>query len=351
MFDDGRGIPAGYEIAKEQIALSSMRPQVMPSLKGAKLSVGTDGTKMTVSSKNVEFEFDKDAGIVTSYKVKGRQYINDGFGLQPNFWRGPTDNDYGNGAPLREDVWKRASKDFSVKDASISVDADTAKIDIDYLLPSGNIYNICYRIYPSGVVKADVHFAAAKDAPELPRLGVRFRMPQAMERVEYYGRGPCENYIDRKASSKVGVHVTTASNMYFPYVRPQENGHHTDTRWLSLTDNSGHGLKILADSLIEFNALRNTVEDFDSEEAVQHPYNWPNRSAEEIASRDEKTVKSVLRRMHHINDIVPRDFVEVCIDFVHQGVGGYDSWGAWPEKRHLVRSDRDYRSGFTIVPM
>lgn len=351
MFDDGRGIPAGYEIAKEQIALSLMRPQEMPSLKGTKLSVGTDGTKMTVSSKNVEFEFDKDAGIVTSYKVKGRQYINGGFGLQPNFWRGPTDNDYGNGAPLREDVWKRASKDFSVKDASISVDADTAKIDIDYLLPSGNIYNICYRIYPSGVVKADVHFAAAKDAPELPRLGMRFRMPQAMECVEYYGRGPCENYIDRKASSKVGVYVTTASNMYFPYVRPQENGHHTDTRWLSLTDNSGHGLKILADSLIEFNALRNTVEDFDSEEAVQHPYNWPNRSAEEIASRDEKAVKSVLRRMHHINDIVPRDFVEVCIDFVHQGVGGYDSWGAWPEKRHLVRSDRDYRSGFTIVPM
>ena len=211
--------------------------------------------------------------------------------MQPNFWRGPTDNDYGNGAPLREDVWKRASKDFSVKDASISVDADTAKIDIDYLLPSGNIYNICYRIYPSGVVKADVHFAAAKDAPELPRLGMRFRMPQAMECVEYYGRGPCENYIDRKASSKVGVYVTTASNMYFPYVRPQENGHHTDTRWLSLTDNSGHGLKILADSLIEFNALRNTVEDFDSEEAVQHPYNWPNRSAEEIASRDEKAVK------------------------------------------------------------
>ena len=98
MFDDGRGIPAGYEIAKEQIALSSMRPQEMPSLKEQNFQLRTDGTKMTVSSKNAEFEFDKDAGIVTSYKVKGRQYINGGFGLQPNFWRGPTDNDYGNGA-------------------------------------------------------------------------------------------------------------------------------------------------------------------------------------------------------------------------------------------------------------
>ena len=109
--------------------------------------------------------------------------------------------------------------------------------------------------------------------------------------------------------------------MYFNYVRPQENGHHTDTRWIALSPDKGSGLAIVADSLGGFNALRNSIEDFDSEEALPHPYQWNNFSPEEVANHDEQAARNVLRRMHHVNDITPRDFVEVCVDMKQQGVG------------------------------
>ena len=107
----------------------------------------------------------------------------------------------------------------------------------------------------------------------------------------------------------------------------------------------------VADSLIGFNALRNSIEDFDSEEALPHPYQWNNFSPEEVANHDENAARNVLRRMHHVNDITPRDFVEVCVDMKQQGVGGYDSWGARPEPFHQIPANRDYQWGFTLVPV
>ena len=172
-----------------------------------------------------------------------------------------------------------------------------------------------------------------------------------MNNVQYFGRGPEENYIDRNHGTLVGVYKTTADKMYFNYVRPQENGHRTDTRWIALSPDKGNGLAIVADTLIGFNALRNSIEDFDSEEALPHPYQWNNFSPEEVANHDEKAARNVLRRMHHVNDITPRDFVEVCVDMKQQGVGGYDSWGARPEPFHQIPANREYNWGFTLVPV
>ena len=185
---------------------------------------------------------------------------------------------------------------------------------------------------------------------EVPRIGVRFRLPASMERVTYFGRGPEENYIDRCAGTKIGEYHTTASDLYFAYVRPQENGHRTDVRRLSLVTKGGKGLTVVSDSVFEFNALRNPIEDFDSEESVQHPYQWQNYSQQEIDQRDEAKACNVLRRMHHVNDIVPADFVEVCLDWRQQGVGGYDSWGARPEEKHQIPANRTYQWGFTLIP-
>ena len=138
--------------------------------------------------------------------------------------------------------------------------------------------------------------------------------------------------------------------MYFPYVRPQENGHHTDTRWQSLYSDGKTCLSIVADSLVEFNALRNSVEDFDDEEQTTLPRQWTNFTPEQIANHNEEEAKNVLRRQHHINDVVPRNFVEVCVDYKQQGVGGYDSWGARPEPRYSLPANRDYQWGFTLIP-
>ena len=102
---------------------------------------------------------------------------------------------------------------------------------------------------------------------------------------------------------------------------------------------------------MEFNALRNAIEDFDAEEQHHLPRQWSNFTPEQVANHDEAAARDVLRRQHHINDVEPRDFVEVCLDLRQQGVGGYDSWGALPEPFHTLPADREYRWGFTLVPL
>ena len=372
------GVPVGWEIAHEQFRLPIDPLAVKLATGGPALKVTTEGDDLVASSGRVKFVFNKATGMVTSYQVKGKEYFQDGFGIQPNFWRAPTDNDYGNGAPKRLQVWKQASEAFNVVEASIDMDGKDALIKADYLLPAGNLYRMTYRVHPSGAVKVDAVFTStemseaeievseatrtatftpgnykAREAAaklEVPRIGVRFRLPAAMDQVTYLGRGPQENYCDRNNGTLVDVYKATAEEMYFPYVRPQENGHHTDTRWLTLDQKGGRGLTVRADSLIEFNALRNSVEDFDSEEAKNRPYQWSNFTPEEVANHDEIKAKNVLRRMHHINDVTPRNFVEVCVDLRQQGVGGYDSWGSRPEPEYTLPANREYRWGFTLIP-
>lgn len=372
-------IPAGHDIAYEQFRLPiEPLPREAFVTNGPALKTETEGENLIVNSSKVNFVFDKATGLVTSYKVNGTEYFKDGFGIQPNFWRAPNDNDYGNGAPKRLQIWKQSSKNFKVADASIVMDNKVAVLTANYLLAAGNLYIVTYKIYPSGVVKVDARFtsadmqvaesevseatrtatftpgndAARKAAAKLnvPRIGVRFRLPAEMNVVEYFGRGPEENYIDRNAGTLIGLYKTTADKMYYNYVRPQENGHHTDTRWLSLSKKGGKGLTIVADSIIGFNALRNSIEDFDSEEALPHPRQWNNFSPEEIANHDEEAARNVLRRMHHVNDITPRDFVEVCVDMKQQGVAGYNSWGARPEPGYTIPANQEYNWGFTLIP-
>lgn len=343
-------ISIGHEIAYDQFRLPIQTNKGTYNANGPSLKTTVKGNDLIVSSSKVDFVFDKKSGMVTSYKVDGVEYFKDGFGIQPNFWRAPNDNDYGNGAPKRLQVWKQSSKNFNIKDAHLTTIEKNVLLNATYLLPAGNLYVVTYKIYPNGTVNVKSKFTST-DMVEVPRIGVRFHLPGQMNNVQYFGRGPEENYIDRNKGTLVGVYKTTADKMYFNYVRPQENGHHTDTRWLALSPAKGAGLAIIADSLIGFNALRNSVEDFDSEEALPHPYQWSNFTPEEVANHDEKAARNVLRRMHHINDIIPKDFVEVCLDMKQQGVGGYDSWGSHPELFHQIPANREYNWGFTLVPV
>lgn len=370
-------VPVGYKLAHEQFRLPIEPVARTFATDGPALKCSTDGNLLKVSSSRLNFVFDKESGIVTSYKVKGTEYFDKGFGIQPNFWRAPNDNDYGSQEPKRLQIWKQSSKDFRVVEATLDMDGKDAVLKATYLLAAGNLYIATYRIHPSGVVKADYTFtstemeanktelseatlmatftpgndALRKESSKLvvPRIGIRFRLPVHMNQVTYFGRGPEENYIDRNNGTLVDLYKNTADNMYFPYIRPQENGHHTDTRWMSL-GKKGKGLTIYADNTIGFNALRNSVEDFDGEEATHRDYQWNNRDAEEL-KHDVATAKNIKPRQTHINDITPRDFVEVCVDMKQMGVGGYDSWGAIPDPQYLLPANKEYQWGFTIVPM
>ena len=211
-------IPIGHEIACDQFRLPIESPKKAFKTSGPKLTVSTNGDNLSASSSKVNFVFNRKTGIVTSYKVDGTEYFSEGFGIQPNFWRAPTDNDYGNGMPKRLQVWKESSKNFNVTDATVTMDGNNAVVNVNYLLPAGNLYIVNYTIYPSGAVNVAARFtstdmdaaqtevseatrtatftpgrdAARKEASKLnvPRIGVRFRLPASMNQVEYFGRGP-----------------------------------------------------------------------------------------------------------------------------------------------------------------
>ena len=373
-------IPAGHEIASEQFRLPIEPLAIAEHKASGKTNVTTEGDEVKVSSSKMQFVFNKKSGLVTSYKVNGTEYFSGGFGIQPNFWRAPNDNDYGNGQPKREQIWKQSSKNFQVVDVITLSEGNNTILTANYLLTAGNLYIVKYTIYPDGVVHSDITFTstemeegktevseatlmatfspgqeeARRAASKLvvPRIGVRFRLPADMNQVEYFGRGPGENYVDRQAGSFVDLYRTTADAMYTNnYVRPQENGHRTDTRWVTLSRKNGKGLKIVADQTIGFNALRNSVEDFDSEETINRPRQWNNFTPEEITNRTEEKAKNVLRRMTHVNDITPRNFVEVCIDMKQQGVAGFDSWGDRPLPEHSLPANQEYHWGFTLIPI
>ena len=373
-------IPAGHEIASEQFRLPIEPLAIAEHKASGKTNVTTEGDEVKVSSSKMQFVFNKKSGLVTSYKVNGTEYFSGGFGIQPNFWRAPNDNDYGNGQPKREQIWKQSSKNFQVVDVITLSEGNNTILTANYLLTAGNLYIVKYTIYPDGVVHSDITFTstemeegktevseatlmatfspgqeeARRAASKLvvPRIGVRFHLPADMNQVEYFGRGPGENYVDRQTGSFVDLYRTTADAMYTNnYVRPQENGHRTDTRWVTLSRKNGKGLKIVADQTIGFNALRNSVEDFDSEETINRPRQWNNFTPEEITNRTEEKAKNVLRRMTHVNDITPRNFVEVCIDMKQQGVAGFDSWGDRPLPEHSLPANQEYHWGFTLIPM
>ncbi len=348
-------LPAGHILASEQFTLRHNTGKVPASASSAAIvSTGCKvlDTSVVLSTGKVSVTIDKQTGIVRSYQSGGKEYIHDGFGIQPNFWRAPNDNDYGNGNPQRLQVWKSQSRSHASWLTGIIPDSKSCRVSVTYTYPTGNKLHVSYSLHTDGRLHVQQEFVAGgKAKPELPRLGVRFRIPSEYNQVRYFGRGPGENYIDRYQGSKAGLYSTTAEQMYFPYVRPQENGHRTDTRWIELTNAGGKGIRIEADSLLGFNALRNSVEDFDSEEARRRAYQWQNYSKAEILSRDTLQARNVLRRMHHTNDIVYRNFVELCLDLKQQGVGGFDSWGAPVQPAFTLPANRNYRWGFTIQPL
>jgi len=379
-------IPAGHIVATEQFKLpvSLAKEAYLEAYNYSKIKIKKSANETLVYSDKVEFHFDQNKGVVTSYKVEGKEYFAENFGIQPNFWRGPTDNDYGSSMPYRLQVWKESSKNFKITSVKTDIKNNIAVITAAYRLPIGNEYIIQYRIYPSGIVNVKAHFTSTKikenatsktesealatfspsavearkdTALMVPRIGVRFRLPVEMNKITYFGKGPGENYLDRSDGSMVGKYETTAEAMYFPYVRPQENGHRTDTRWLSLSD-KGKELLIVADNTIEFNALRNSVEDFDSEENKNRPYQWNNYYPDEVSDKTKElkrkrwdSPENRMPRHTHINDIKPQNFVEVCLDMKQQGVAGYDSWGDRPLPQYSIPANADYDWGFTLIPI
>lgn len=295
-------------VACDEYLLKDTSVPVVHKAKG-ELSYTEGDTRIVVRGKKVELVFDKTSCSVTSWQVNGADAVLPDFGVQPNFWRAPTDNDYGNRAPKRLQQFRKVPVPTSVR-ARKNEDG-TVVIAVK---GSGVRAEESWTVFPDGSLKVDVT-TAPSERMEIPRLGIRFRV--ADDAFTYFGKGPVENYSDRASGASKRIWKSSAREEYFPYVRPQETGHHTATSWLKIGR-----LTVRSTGEFEFNALRQTVEDLDG---------------------------GLDKSQTHISDVPVRDFTEVCIDYGMTGVGGYDSWGSRPEKARTLWADESYTYSFTLV--
>lgn len=322
-------LPKGWEIASQQLKLPvDGTSAAFDTAKTGKVTY-TEGNTIDIKGKGFSLAIDAQSGVITSFKARGRELLLNGFGPRPAFWRGATDNDYGWRMPRIARLWKMASEQVTVASSvKTSQLGDAVQIEVIYQLDSlQSTWQTLYTVMGNGRIKIDNNLVTkGENVPLIPRVGMKMQLPSTLSQVEYFGRGPWENYVDRNASTFVGRYKTSVADMYVPYIRPQENGHRTDVRWLALSRKDGSGLMVVADSLIEFNASNNPVEDFDA---------GPNKD----------------RNLLHTNDIKPRDMVELHIDYRMMGVAGDDSWGAMPHEPYLVRpSAEGHRYSFTLIP-
>ncbi len=318
--------PRGHEIAAEQFKLPFGAPPISvekESLPPLKKSESTG--EVVLSGPDFRVTFSKTSGLLTSYVFKGCELIK--HAPEPNFWRAPTDNDFGNGMEKRCDVWRKASLRRTLVNFSVGeLGGSEVRVVSDFDLPDADSkHRISYLVLRDGDIKVENSiFIGQKKLPELPRFGMRLGVPDAFEQVEWYGRGPHENYCDRKTSAFVGHYKSTAREQFVPYVSPQENGYKTDVRWVVLSDAEGNGLAVMAGvgNLLGMSALRYTVEDLTQEK----------------------------RGTRHPVDLVERDFVELNVDLKQMGVGGDDSWGARPHPQYTLPA-QDYSFQFLLLPL
>lgn len=344
-----RMIPAGWIVAHDAFELQKAVRTDYAAKASGDLDVEEDNYMIKVKGKKVEFEFFKTAGMVTSYKYNGREIFapmksDDKYagGFRPSFWRASTDNDFGNGAPNRCEEWLKASYVHYVVATRVKTGDNGVTIAVDYKLPYRAMLTVEYIVNSAGFVTVNSKFKGGRGEklPELPRLGLEFRLPRSMEAFSYYGRGPEENYWDRNNGTLSGLYHTTASAEHYPYVRPQETGHHTDVEWLEFK-----GLKIVAGDKMEFNVLCNGIEEYDPALNTKRDYQWRR-----FFEGDTDTQGG--RRQMHTNDIdtAKNDYIVVNLDYRQTGVGGYDSWGSLPEPECRLRTDGNYEWSFTMIP-
>lgn len=318
-------IPADFEMAMEQFKIGDFDYFGKKEDPEGKLQIKKNDEKITFSTETTEGVFDLKEGQLSEYHVKGDSESVISQFPQPYFWRAPTDNDFGNNMPRKLALWKKASENNKIKNVEVgNKTAEGLPISVNYqLLDITEVsYQVKYLIQPNGDIKITAAInMTGKDLPEMPRFGMRMVLPGDFDRVDYYGRGPWENYSDRNTASFVGKYQDEVENMYtWTYIRPQEAGYRTDVRWLKLTDENGQGLLIRGEQPLGFSAL-----------------NIP----------EEQLDPGMQKAQRHPTDLKPEDKVFLHVDLKQRGLGGDNSWGAYPHEKYRLES-KEYEYSYTI---
>lgn len=293
--------------------------------KKMKLAAKKDNV-VAVTTPNLTFKLDRTTGLISEYAYNGKSMLGEGGTLKPNFWRAPTDNDMGANLQKKFKVWKNPQMNLKNIDVKKDKKANTVTIVTSFDMPEvqGQM-DITYLVFANtGAVKVTEDFKATEGAKvsDMFRFGMLLQMPYSMEKSTYYGRGPIENYSDRKDCMRIAIYNDDADNQYFPYIRPQESGTKSDIRWWKQTDATGLGLQVKSCAPFYASALH-----FDTEE---------------LDDGDEK-------EQRHSFDLKKSKFTNLFLDAAHMGVGGENSWGAWPlEKYRIHYGNKTFN--FVLIP-
>ena len=327
-------IPAGHIVAKDQLVLNEYKAPAMTLQNVTDMNIQTalpriddaNSQCVMIEGENFNIQFAKADGFMDKYMVDGLDMIKEGAKLTPNFWRAPTDNDFGAGLQQKYAVWKNPK--FKLVSLKSEMKDGLAVVSAEYEMPSvsaGTKLQLTYEINNRGAVKVNQKLVAEKGAKvsNIFRFGMKMVMPKSFENISYYGRGPIENYIDRKWATELGVYNQTVTDQFYAYIRPQENGNKTDIRWWKQLNEAGRGLQFVAEAPFSASALHYTIESLDS--------GWE-------------------KKQEHSNEVEPADLTNFLIDKVQMGLGCVDSWGAIPREEYMLPYG-DYEFTFIMQPI
>ncbi len=311
-----------YVVSFEQLALDWSQPgDPSPHVSSDSSKAHTEDGLTTVTTRRGAVVFDDKSGRLVSYEIDGVGMLASPLSL--NFWRAPIDNDRGNREFPKLQPWEAAGPESIVTSRQLTREGKATLLSYDLAVPVGETSaRIDYTVYGDGVVGVSLQLTPSGDGlPQIPRVGLSCAVKPELSTWTWFGRGPGENYRDRQTGYPVGIWSTGVDQAWFPYVKPQETANRTDIRWSELTDEDGHGLR-----------FRST--DGQLLEMAAYPF-----------------LQDDLQGKAHPTDIPRRELVTVQISHLQMGVGGENSWGAWPLPKYQIPADRSYHYTFNIEPI
>lgn len=315
-------VPAGHEVAIEQMQLPVRLEKAQEQVSGQIEKTETEDA-VTIQGKTQDFSisFSKKTGEMTSLKYDGKEMLL--AGLQPNFWRGITDNDVANGTQERCATWREAGKKMVLKSIKTQADNRKATVIADFDMPEQESQmQITYQMLANGNVEVNMHFIPGNKAlPEMPRLGMRMILKGDYDQMTWLGRGPQENYADRKSGYLIGKYSASVWEQYHPYVRAQETANKCDVRWFTLASKTGAGIKVEGAEPLSVSA-----------------WNFPQDDLLYVPSTIEH---------RHGGCVDKKDMVWVNIDHLQMGVGGDNTWGAMVHPEYTI-TPKEWSYSFTI---
>ena len=314
-------VDKGQVMARQQIVLNGYEFDKVdaPANTGSKIEVEETNSYVKVSAERMSVTIGKKTGMIDYLDVDGEPMLKFRESMTPEFWRAPTDNDYGASLQKKMRVWKNPQMNLKSFDKSES--KDSVVLTANFEMPEVKAeLMLCYRINAAGEVAVTEKMTTDKEAKvaDLFRYGMQLQMPASFSKLEYYGRGPEENYIDRHSSAFIGKYEANVKDEYYPYVRPQESGNHTDIRYFSIFNpTTGKGITFEGYAPMECSAIPYLVEDLDA--GIEKEHAWGQ----------------------HSGDLVEKGLVQLHIQQRQFGLGCIDSWGASPmEKYRMHYQDR-----------